>query len=310
MAEETAREVGPSGLDIVYERFGDPRMPPVLLIMGGGAQMINWPDGFCVELADRGLFVIRFDSRDAGRSTHLSDAVAVDIYAAMAGDLSTAAYNLSDMAADTVGLLDALGLGSAHLVGMSMGGMIAQLVAVEYPDRVRTLTSISSTTGDRAVGQADPGVLGSLGPQPTDRAGYIEWQVRASRALGSPGFEFDEQAVAARAALSYDRGHDPEAMMRHFVAVLASGDRTAQLKTVRIPTLVVHGTADPMCDVSGGRATAAAIPGAELVTFDGMGHNLPRELWSTLADHIAAHTAGTGHDSGSGTPVPDGSITA
>ncbi|MFF3228567.1 alpha/beta fold hydrolase [Nocardia suismassiliense] len=286
ITEDKLLNVGRSGIDITYERFGETELPPVLLIMGGGAQLIHWPEEFCTELVDRGLQVIRFDSRDAGRSSHMSGAPVVDMPAALAGDLATASYDLSDMAADTVGLLDALGFGSAHLVGLSMGGMIAQTMAIEYPDRVRSLTSISSRTGAPGVGDADFGAIGPLGPEPHDRQSYLDWQVRFSRATASPGFAFDEAAVAATAGRAYDRGRDQEAMMRQFVAVLASGDRTAQLNSLRVPTLVLHGADDLMCDVSGGRATAAAIPGAKLVIFEGMGHHLPRELWPTFADHI------------------------
>ncbi|MEC3954258.1 alpha/beta hydrolase [Nocardia sp. CDC153] len=292
MTERMASGVGPARLDIAYEEFGEPGDPPVLLIMGGAAQMIHWPEEFCAELAGRGLRVIRFDSRDTGRSTWMSDAPEPDVVAAMAGDASSAAYNLSDMAADTVGLLDALEIGGAHLVGLSMGGMIAQTVAIEYPDRVRSLTSMSATTGNPAVGQPKPGVLGSAGRWPRDRDGYIAWQVRNIRAVGSPGFAFDEAAVADRAGRAYDRGVDESAMMRHFLAVLASEtDRTDQLATLRVPTLVIHGLDDPMIDVSGGRATAAAIPGARLVTYPGLGHSLPPELFSAFADEIAALVA-------------------
>jgi pimeloyl-ACP methyl ester carboxylesterase len=186
VTEQMASKVGPSGIDVAYERFGDPQAPPVLLIMGGGAQMIAWPDGFCAGLAGRDLQVIRFDSRDAGRSTHFPDAPAPDMPAALAGDYSSASYTLSDMAADTVGLLDALGLASAHLVGASLGGMVAQTMAIEDPGRVRSLTSMMSTTGDRSVGQANFAALGALGPAPEDRAGYIDWQLRAFGPRGSP----------------------------------------------------------------------------------------------------------------------------
>jgi pimeloyl-ACP methyl ester carboxylesterase len=287
MSEELAHGVGPARIDVAYETFGDRAAPPVLLIMGGGAQMINWPEGFCAELVDRGLHVIRFDSRDTGRSTHFADAPMPDVQAALAGDLSSVSYTLSDMAADTVGLLDVLGLDSAHLVGASLGGMVAQTVAIEYPDRVRSLTSMFSTTGERAVGQTDFAALGPIGAPPEDRQGFIEWQVRAMRAVGSPGFPFDEEAVADRAGRAYDRGHDPLGMLRQAVAVVASGDRTDHLRALQVPTLVLHGTDDKMIDLSGGRATAAAIPGAKLVTVDGMGHNLPRQLWGKLAGHIA-----------------------
>lgn len=287
MGEEKARNVGPSGIEVAYERFGDPAATPVVLIMGAGAQMINWPAGFCAELVDRGLHVIRFDNRDTGQSTHFPDTPAPDIPAALAGDLSSASYTLSDMAADTVGLLDALGLGSVHFVGASLGGMVAQTVAIEYPDRVRSLTSMMSTTGDPSVGQADFGAIGALGAPPEDRQGYVEWQVKVSRAVGSPGFEFDEAAIAERAEQAFDRGLDHVGMLRQAIAVVASGDRTERLRSLRVPTLVIHGAADVMCDISGGRATAAAIPGAELVVIDGMGHSLPRELWPDLATRIA-----------------------
>jgi pimeloyl-ACP methyl ester carboxylesterase len=287
MGEEKALNVGPSGIEMAYERFGNPGAPPVLLVMGGGAQMINWPEGFCAELVDRGMHVIRFDNRDTGRSSHFSDAPVPDLQAALAGDFSTVSYTLSDMAADTVGLLDVLGVDSAHLVGASLGGMVAQTIAIEYPSRVRSLTSMMSTTGDRNVGLPDFSAIGGLGAPPQDRQGYIDWVVRCFQVVGSPGFEFDGAGIADRAGLAYDRGHDPLGMARQGVAVLASGDRTARLRSLRVPTLVLHGTADVMCDVSGGRATATAIPGAELVTIDGMGHNLPRQLWPVIAAHIA-----------------------
>jgi pimeloyl-ACP methyl ester carboxylesterase len=287
MGEEKALNVGPSGIEVAYERFGDPGAPPVLLVMGGGAQMINWPEGFCAELVNRDLHVIRFDNRDAGRSSHFSDGPVPDLQAAVAGDFSSVSYTLSDMAADTVGLLEALGFDSAHLVGASLGGMIVQAIAIEYPGRVRSLTSMMSTTGDRTVGQPDFNAIGSLGAPPEDRQGYIDWWVRSFRVIGSPGFEFDEAAIAERAGRAYDRGHDRLGMMRQSVAVLASGDRTAQLRSLRVLTLVLHGAADILCDVSGGRATAAAIPDAKLVIIDGMGHNMPRQLWPVIATHIA-----------------------
>lgn len=233
--------------------------------------------------------VIRFDNRDTGHSTNLTNAPAPDLPAAMAGDFSSVSYTLSDMAADTVGLLDVLGIDNAHLVGASLGGMITQTVAIEHPERVRSLTSMMSTTSAPGVGQPDFAKIGGLGAPPDDRQGFIEWQIRAFRVVGSPGFAFDQAAVADRAGRSYDRGHDPLGMLRQSVAVLASADRTHRLRELRVPTLVLHGADDAMCDVSGGRATAEAIAGARLVILDGMGHSLPRKLWPTIATHIAAH---------------------
>lgn len=284
--EELAGNVGPSGITVAYERLGDRAAPPVLLIMGGNAQLVHWPAGFCAELVARGVQVIRFDNRDAGRSTHFRDGPVPDFAAATAGDFSSAAYTLADMAADTTGLLDALGIDSAHLVGQSMGGMIAQVVAIEQPARVRSLTSMSSNTGHPAVGQADLSALASLGRPPETREGYIEWMVQAVRlTASSPAFAFDEDHVRATTALAYDRGHDPGAFPRQGIAVLAYGDRTERLRHLRVPTLVLHGTADP--SIEGGRMTADVVPGAKLVTFDGMGHSLPRELWPVIAGHIA-----------------------
>ena len=290
MAVEKALNIGPAGLDIAYERFGERTGPPVLLVMGVAAQMLNWPDDFCAELAARGLQVIRFDNRDAGLSSHLSEAPVPDLPAALAGDTSTAAYTLSDMAADAVGLLDALGIDSAHIVGASMGGMIAQTIALEHPDRVRSLTSMLSTTGDPSVGQADPEALKAVfsGPPAVTREEVIEQAVRAFRIVGSPDFPMDEAAVRDVAGRAYDRAYDPLGAARQGIAVIASGDRTARLRSLEVPTLVMHGAADRMCNLSGGQATAQAIPGAELVVFDGMGHTSPRALWPEMIARIVA----------------------
>jgi len=287
-SEESVQNVGPSKIKMVYQRFGNPNSPPVFLIMGAGAQMINWPEGFCLELASHGLHLIRFDNRDAGLTTHFSDAPVPDFLALQSGDFSTVTYTLSDMAADTVGLMDALGYDSVHLVGASMGGMIAQTIAIEYPDRVRSLTSIMSTTGNHAVGQPDYSVLANLGSPPyNDRQAYIDWQLKSRKALGSPKYPLDEKTTAQIAGFAWDRDHDPLGMMRQAAAVLKSGDRTERLRSLRIPTLVMHGENDKMIDISGGRAVAAAIPGAELVTFEGMGHDLPKPLWPVFAIKIA-----------------------
>ena len=289
MSVEVARGVGPAGIDIAFERFGDPQARPVLLIMGLGTQMLGWPDGFCRVMVDRGAQVIRFDNRDIGLSTHITDAPAPDVSAALTGDLSSAPYKLSDMAGDTVGLLDALELQSAHVVGASMGGMIAQTVAIEYPDRIRSLTSIMSTTGDPSVGQPTrPALAALLSPPATSREQAIERTLAIVRVIGSPGFELDEAEIRRRTGLAYDRSNDPVGVARQLVAIAASGDRTAALSAVRVPTLVVHGADDPLVDVSGGRATARAIAGAELAVLEGMGHDLPRGLWVEIAGRIGA----------------------
>ena len=288
--EQVVTGVGPSGIEIAYERRGNPTDPVVLLIMGGAAQLVQWPDGFLASLLGRGLQVIRFDNRDAGRSTHFHGAPTPDVPAALAGDLSSAAYTLSDMAADTVGLLDALELEAVHAVGVSMGGAIAQTIAIEHPARILSLTSMMSSTGDMTVGQPLWETLKAVfgGPPATTRQEVIDRAVRTFSVIGSPAYPTDPAAIAERAGLAWDRGHDEVAIGRQAVASVASGDRTARLRELDIPALVIHGLADPICDVSGGRATAAAIPGAELVVIDGLGHNLPPGLWERFADHIAS----------------------
>jgi pimeloyl-ACP methyl ester carboxylesterase len=289
IVDEKASKVGPAGIDIAYQRLGNPDAPVVLLIMGVGAQSIAWPDAFCHALVDRSLHVIRFDNRDVGLSTHLTDAPPPDLPAALAGDLASVSYRLSDMAADTVGLLDVLGFEKAHVAGASMGGAIAQTMAIEHPDRVRSLTSMMSTTGNMSVGQPSPDVLREVfsGPPAVTRDEVIQRTVRAFRAVGSPGYPHDETEVAARAGRAYDRCYDPIGVARQAIATVASGDRTKRLRHLEVPTLVIHGLADRMCDVSGGRATAEAIPGAELVLIEGMGHDLAPGLRSQLAERIA-----------------------
>ena len=289
IVDQKASKVGPAGLDIAYQRLGNPDAPAVLLIMGIAAQSIHWPDEFCRALVARGLQPIRFDNRDIGLSTHLTDAPPPNLPATLAGDLSSVSYTLSDMAADAVGLLDILGFKTAHVVGASMGGAIAQTMAIEHPERVRSLTSMMSTTGNMQVGQPSSEVLREVfsGPRATTRDEVIQQMVRAFRVVGSPGYPADENEVAARAGRAYDRSYDPIGVARQAIASVASGDRTERLRHIEAPTLVIHGLADRMCDVSGGRATAEAIPGAELVLIEGMGHDLPPGLRSQLAERIA-----------------------
>lgn len=289
IADQKASGVGPAGIDIAYQRLGNRKAPVVLLIMGVAAQSIHWPDGFCHALVNHGLQIIRFDNRDSGLSTHLTDAPTPDLPATLVGDMSSVSYTLSDMAADAAGLLDALGIEKAHIVGASMGGQIAQTMAIEFPRRVLTLTSMMSTTGDKTVGQASPDVLRELFSKPpaSTRDEFVELFLRASRVVGSPGYPSDENEIATTAGRAFDRSFDLIAISRQAVATVASGDRTGRLRTLHVPTLVIHGLADRMCDVSGGRATAEAIRGAELVLIEGMGHNLPPGLRSKLADRIA-----------------------
>src|SRR3954468_3232313 len=289
MTEGIRRADVGGGIELAYERFGEPAGPPLLLVMGLATQMLGWPHEFCAGLAARGLSVVRFDNRDIGLSTHLHDAPPPDVAAAMMGNTSSASYTLSDMARDAAGLLDALDVESAHVVGASMGGMIAQTLAIEHPARVRTLTSIMSTTGDPSVGGASQAALGVLlAPPARDRPEAIERTVSTYRGIGSPGYELDEPALRERAGLAFDRAYDPAGVARQLLAIIASGDRTARLRELRLPALVIHGVDDPLVRVSGGRATAAAIPGARRVELDGVGHALPRELWPLITDRIAA----------------------
>jgi pimeloyl-ACP methyl ester carboxylesterase len=279
-------------IEIAYETFGDATDPPVLLIMGLGAQLLSWLEDFCQQLADRGLFVVRFDNRDVGLSTHLHHLPMPDFAAIQGEDFSTVPYTLSDMAADTASLIDDLGLDSVHVVGASMGGMIGQILAIEHPNRVRSLTSIMSTTGDRNVGQSTEEALAHLTqPAARTREEVIARRLQAQGITGSPDYPTSEAELRERARQAFDRNFDPAGAARQFAATLASPDRTADLAEVRAPTLVIHGAEDPLIQVSGAHATAAAIPGAELLVINGMGHDLPRQLWPKVVERISSHIA-------------------
>jgi pimeloyl-ACP methyl ester carboxylesterase len=285
-----------NGITIAYEEFGDHGGRPMLLIMGLGAQMILWPEEFCEQLAARGHRVIRFDNRDVGQSSWFDQLGIPDVAAALGAAMMrqpvSAPYLLRDMAADAVGVLDALRIDRAHIVGASMGGMIAQSVAIDFPSRVRTLTSIMSTTGNPDLPPANPEAMGVLlAPPPTTRDEAIERSVSVFRTIGSPGFPFAEDEMRERAGRGFDRGFNPAGTVRQLVAILASGSRTEALKSVRVPALVIHGKDDPLVPLPGGQDTAAAIPGAELMAIDGMGHDLPRPLWPRFVDAISALTA-------------------
>jgi pimeloyl-ACP methyl ester carboxylesterase len=275
-----------NGVTLAYETFGDPSRPAVLLVMGIGAQMVGWHEDFCAALAV-GHYVVRFDNRDAGESQWLEGHP--DLEACAAGDTSSAVYTLEDMADDAIGLLDALGIGAAHVVGASMGGMIAQTIALRHPERVLTLTSIMSTTGERGIAQPTEAALAVLLSAPAkSREEAMERSVEARRVIGSPGYPRDEEEIRRRAGIAWDRGVNPAGFARQLAAVWASGDRTEALRSLDVPTLVVHGEDDPLIPVDGGEATAAAIPGAELWTVPGMGHDLPRPLWPELIARVGA----------------------
>ncbi|MDQ3384725.1 MAG: alpha/beta fold hydrolase [Actinomycetota bacterium] len=272
-----------NGIDLEYDEFGDPGDPGFLLVMGFTAQLTAWDERFCTQLAGHGFRVVRYDNRDVGLSSRITEGPTPDITKAFSGDHSSASYTIADMADDAAGLLDALELAPAHVMGVSMGGMIVQSLAIRHADKVRSLCSVMSTTGDLSVGQASPEAIGALmAPPPANREEAADRAVAGTKVIGSPGYPQDEGAVRQRAMASYDRSHDPAGYARQLVGIAASPDRTADLGSVEVPTLVIHGEVDPLIDVSGGRATAGAIPGAELVVIPDMGHDLPPQLWDQI----------------------------
>ena len=301
------------GISLAYERFGDPGADPVVLIMGLGQQMNSWPTAFCEQLAARDYRVVRFDNRDTGQSTHLRFRPP-SVAALLARRWPAEQYDLTDMAADTVGLLDALGYHDAHLVGASMGGMIAQTVAALWPERVRTLTSIMSTTGARRVGRPALSTWRLMAARPPEtREAAIQRSVRIFRHIRSRGFPFDEARVREQAGLAWDRDPSAAGVARQLAAIFRSGDRTAQLRAVTAPTLVVHGDRDRMVNPTGGAATARAITGALLETIPGLGHDLPAGAWPRLIDLIDQHARRGGqteHARRGGRSEPTGSSDA
>ena len=279
-------------IELCYETFGDPADPAMLLIMGLGTQMLGWQAEFCEQLAARGFHVVRYDNRDIGRSTILEDYPAPTLGQLIRRDKRAAAYTLADLAADGVGLLDHLGIERAHLVGASMGAMIAQLIAARRPERVLSLVSIMSNTGSRFSGQPAPSTYRLfLRPLARERKAYIEQAAELFDHIGSRGFEKDDTAFREQLGEMYDRGHNPGSASRQLAAILASGDRTNELRHITAPTLVIHGTDDRLIRPSGGRATARAIPGARLLVIKGMGHDLPRGAWPQLIDAIVENAA-------------------
>jgi pimeloyl-ACP methyl ester carboxylesterase len=274
-------------VELCYEPFGDPDRPAVLLVMGLGTQMIAWHADFCAALADRGFFVIRYDNRDVGHSTHLTDRPAPKPREIITRRIRRPPYLLADMAADGIGLLDELGIESAHVVGASMGGMIAQTMAAHHAERVLSLVSIMSSTGSRWSGQPALRILPVFLQKPaTSKEAYQERIVKLFALVGSPGFERDDSDIREMAGTSWDRGVDPAGFARQLGAIIASGHRAADLRQIRVPTLVIHGKSDRLVRPSGGRATARAIPNARLELIDGMGHDLPRGVWPRILDGI------------------------
>ncbi len=277
------------GITLCYETFGEPSDPTALLVMGLGTQMIAWHEDFCEQLAARGLHVVRFDNRDIGHSTHLRGAPPT-ILQLLTRSRRAARYSLADMAEDAAVLLDRLELAPAHVIGASMGGMIAQTLAARHPGSVRSLVSIMSNTGSLFSGQPSLRAYSTfLRKAPDDREGFIEHMAGVFALIGSPGELRDLDEVRELIGASYDRDRDPAGPGRQLAAIVAAGNRSAELRRIVAPTLVIHGTADKLVGFSGGRATARAIPGAKLMPVEGMGHDLPRVLWGELIDAIALH---------------------
>ena len=288
-------ELATNGITLHYDSIGNESDPAIVLVMGLGVQMILWHEEFCAMLAVRGFRVIRFDNRDIGLSSKFDRAgipdMAAMMMAVMTGKKPDIAYSLADMAADAIGLLDALGIDRAHIVGASMGGMIAQVVAAIYPSRVLSLTSIMSTTGNPAVPSAQPEAMAVLTNRPTttDTDTLVAFLVNAARVIGSPAYPSNKDRLITRVRSDLARSYSPTGYLRQMAAIMASGDRRPQLASITAPTLVIHGDADPLVSVEGGRDTAANIKGAELKIIPGMGHDLPLPLVDTIADAIAGN---------------------
>lgn len=275
-----------NGIELEYETFGDPSARPLLLIMGLGAQMISWNDDFCTQLADRGFHVIRFDNRDAGLSTRMEEAGFPDMAAAYSGN-PKAAYELEDLADDAVGLLDALGIDAGHIVGVSMGGFIAQLVALNHPDSVLSLTSImSGPGGEDEVAPTPEGAGVLMASPPATRDERVEQAIEFRRVLLGSKDPFDVEFERRRASRAIDRAYYPAGVGRQLVAILAARSRLERLKELRVPTLVIHGNDDLLIPVENGRLVAEAVPDARYVEFDGMGHALPKRVWPKVLDAI------------------------
>ena len=288
-------KVNANNIEIHYETFGDPSAKPLLLIMGFGSQLIHWDEEFCEILAKRGHYVIRYDNRDVGLSTKIDEAGTPDFLKAISsfqkGEKVQAPYTMDDMADDAVGLLDALKISSAHICGCSMGGVIAQYIAINHPSRVLSLTSMMSTTGNPDLPPLNPEAMKLfLLPVPSKRDAYIKDYVKREKVMYGPIIPLDEERRRLYAAKAYDRCFYPQGNTRQIMALLTSGNRKPALASVKIPTLVIHGGNDPLVSLEAGKDTAEAIPGAELLIIDGMGHSLPPETWSQVVDGISRNT--------------------
>ena len=281
-----------NGIQIEYETFGEPKLPPMLLIIGFAGQLIVWDDELCEQLAQRGYYVMRFDNRDVGLSSKLEVAGVPDIGALLRGETIDIPYTIEDMADDAVGLLDALGIEKAHICGMSMGGMIAQAVTINHPQRVLSLISIYSTTGNPELPPPTPEAMEVLlTPPPLEREANIEHTLKFFRWITGPGFPFDEEWHRKLAAQAYDRAFYPMGAARQFAALFTQKNRKPALTSVSVPTLVIHGSDDPLLPVEGGKDTAEAVPGAELKIIAGMGHDLPHGgAWPQIIDTIVDNT--------------------
>jgi pimeloyl-ACP methyl ester carboxylesterase len=282
-----------NGVWIEFERLGDPGDPTLLLVAGLGAQLVSWDDEFCQRFIDRGMSIVRFDNRDVGLSSNMDDGRDPMglIMSRLAGEDIAAPYLLDDMARDAVAVLDAADVGQAHVAGLSMGGMIAQAMAVGYPDRVLSLTSVMSTTGDPDVGLPDPAVLARMmQPMPADPVEAMAHRLGISEAIGSPGL-FDPERARHRAERELARGGDPMGTVRQLLAIVSSPSRSQGLRSVQVPALVAHGDVDPLVNISGGLRTHECLPSAELLVFEGMGHDLPPVFWDPLVDRVSAFAA-------------------
>jgi pimeloyl-ACP methyl ester carboxylesterase len=286
------RTVQANGIEIAYETFGEPADPAILLIMGLGTQMIAWPDPLCTALADAGYFVVRYDNRDVGLSTHLRDVLAPSVLDVLLRR-TRPPYTMADMADDAVGLMDALDIPSAHVVGASMGGFIAQTVALRHPDRLRSLTLMMTSTGALTVGYPRPSLFARLLRRrvAADRADVQANALETFRIIGSRGYAFDEEYLSELAGRSYDRAYDPGGYLRQLAAIAGQPNRTAGLRRIAAPTLVIHGLHDPLVAPSGGLAAARNLRSAKFVGFSGMGHDLPRALWPQFVAEITGLAA-------------------